>query len=78
MNPFVVMETGPDLMERIQNLVKLLQVMIGQRLDATQAASLDNAMTTYYENATADGEQGNWSGLYVTSEGGGACARRDG
>ena len=65
MNPFVVTETGPELMERIQNLVKLLQVMIGQRLDATQAASLDNAMTTYYENATADGEQGDWSGLYA-------------
>ncbi len=65
MNPFVVTETGPELMERIQNLVKLLQVMIGQRLDATQSASLDNAMTTYYEKATADGEQGNWSGLYA-------------
>ena len=65
MNPFVVTETGPELMERIQNLVKLLQVMIGQRLDATLSASLDNAMTTYYEKATADGEQGNWSGLYA-------------
>ena len=65
MNPFVVTETGPELMERIQNLVKLLQVMIGQRLDATLTASLDNAMTTYYEKATADGEQGNWSGLYA-------------
>ena len=65
MNPFVVTETGPELMERIQNLVKLLQVMIGQRLDATLSANLDNAMTTYYEKATADGEQGNWSGLYA-------------
>ena len=65
MNPFVVTETGPELMERIQNLVKLLQVMIGQRLDATLSASLDNAMTTYYESATAGGEQGNWSGLYA-------------
>ena len=29
MNPFVVTETGSDLMERIDNLCKLLQVMIG-------------------------------------------------
>ncbi len=64
MNPFVVTETGAELMERIQNLVNLVQVMIGQKLDATMTASLDDAMTTYYEKVTSEGKQGNWSGLY--------------
>ena len=65
MNPFVVTETGAELMERIQNLVNLVQVMIGEDLNATMTASLDDAMTTYYEKVTAEGEQGNWSGLYA-------------
>ncbi|MCY4579265.1 MAG: DUF87 domain-containing protein [Chloroflexi bacterium] len=64
MNPFVVAETGAELMERIQNLINLVQVMIGQNLDPTLRASLDNAMTTYYERVAAEGEEGNWSGLY--------------
>ena len=45
----MVAETGAELMERIQNLINLVQVMIGQNLDPTLRASLDNAMTTYYE-----------------------------
>ncbi len=68
MNPFVVTETGAELMERIQNLVNLIQVMIGQKLDPTLSASLDDAMTTYYEKVTSEGGQGNWSGLYAHLE----------
>ena len=68
MNPFVVTETGAELMERIQNLVNLVQVMIGEKLNATLSASLDDAMTTYYEQVTSDGQQGNWSGLYAHLE----------
>ena len=63
MNPFVVTETGAELMERIDNLCKLLQVMIGSRLDPTQYGQLNRAMVHYYEKATVGGE-GNWSGLY--------------
>lgn len=64
MNPFVVTETGPELMERVQNLVNLLQVMIGRRLDPTDVANLDDAVTSYYEQAIQHGEQGTWKGLY--------------
>ncbi len=63
MNPFVVTETGADLMERIDNLCKLLQVMIGQRLNPTQYGELNKAMVEYYSKATVDG-QGNWTGLF--------------
>ena len=63
MNPFVVTETGADLMERIDNLCNLLQVMIGQRLDATMYGGLNKAMVDYYGKATIDG-QGNWTGLF--------------
>lgn len=64
MNPFVVTETGAELMERAQNLVNLLQVMIGQRLDPNSVARLDNALTSYYRQARERDEQGNWSGLF--------------
>ncbi len=63
MNPFVVTETGADLMERIDNLCKLLQVMIGQRLNPTQYGELNKAMVEYYGKATVGG-QGNWTGLF--------------
>ena len=64
MNPFVVTEVGAELTERIRNLCRLVEVMIGQRLDPTVRSGLDNAMTTYYERETAAGGSGTWSGLY--------------
>ena len=64
MNPFSVAETGPELNERIGNLKRLVQVMINERLDATVAGALDNAMVEYYKSVTQNNQTGNFNGLF--------------
>ena len=50
MNPFVI-DTADrsDLYHRIGSLTRLIQVMIGQRLNAMQRGLLDRALTQYYD-----------------------------
>lgn len=64
LNPFVITETGVDGIDRQKQLGKLLQVMIGERLDAKSAGRLDAVISSYYQNAEEEGELTNWSGLY--------------
>ena len=64
MNPFVVTDEGEDLNERIDSLCKLIQVMMGEDLNALDYGKLNHAMVTYYQAAAKTGAPGNWSGLY--------------
>ena len=49
LNPFVITETGVDGVNRQKQLGKLLQVMIGERLDARTAGRLDAVISGYYQ-----------------------------
>ena len=64
LNPFVITETGVDGVNRQKQLGKLLQVMIGERLDARTAGRLDAVISGYYQEAEEKGIRTNWTGLY--------------
>ncbi|MDE2688587.1 MAG: DUF87 domain-containing protein [Chloroflexota bacterium] len=64
LNPFRIEETGPEMTERVKHLVKLLQVMINERLNAEMVGRLDDALMSYYEEASARGEDTHWEGVY--------------
>ena len=64
LNPFVITETGVDGVDRQKQLGKLLQVMIGERLDARTAGRLDAVISGYYQGAEEKGIRTNWTGLY--------------
>ena len=64
LNPFRITEKGAELTERVKHLVKLLQVMINERLDAEMVGRLDDALMSYYEEASAEGEDTHWEGVY--------------
>lgn len=64
LNPFRIAETGAEMTERVKHLVKLLQVMINERLDAETVGRLDDALMSYYEEAASKGEDTHWEGVY--------------
>ena len=54
MNPFVIeTDDASELYYRIGSLTRLIQVMVGQRLGATQRGLLDKALTRYYDTRRA-------------------------
>ncbi len=49
LNPFVIDRSDPEeLLQRVGSLRRLVEVMIGERLDAERRATLDQALASYY------------------------------
>ena len=54
LNPFVIHNlSAEDFQQRIFNLITLIQVMTGQRMDSITRSALDSALTEYYEGVRA-------------------------
>ena len=64
LNPFVITETGTDSLDRQKHLGRLLEVMIGEKLNARLSGQLDAVISQYYDGAADRKERATWSGLY--------------